>query len=127
TIFVGPIIAQINHRADVGMTAIDRVAATHAGPAGAMIIAGRSKQVIAELREFLWRGRDDDRRIIRIHLVPELTALDDVRGETASPIAAAMRHEQLAVLIVIEPPGTAAAMGKNLELAPHRVVAPNAG
>src|SRR5204862_2678299 len=43
-----------------------------------------------------------------------------------APIAAAVRHENLSPLVVIEAPLVAAAMGEYLELAPHRVITPHA-
>src|SRR5438093_5047145 len=91
-----------------------------------MIVPRRREQVIAETGKILGRIRDDEGRVVRIRLIPKMTALNDVSGRSPAPIAAAVRHENLSALVVIEAPLVAAAVGEYIELAPHRVITPNA-
>src|SRR2546422_11350994 len=102
--FGGPIVCEINHRAGVRMPTVNRVTPARSCSAGAVVVTCRRQQVIAEVRKFLWWSRDDEWRVVRVYLVPKLAALDYVCRRAASPVAAAMRHEKLAMLIVIESP-----------------------
>src|SRR5438445_8628218 len=101
-IFGGPIVPEINHRAGVRMPTVNRVAPARSRAAGAVVVTCRRQQVIAEVRNFLWWSGDDEWRVVRVYLVPELSALNHMRRRAASPVAAAMGHEKLAMLIVIE-------------------------
>src|SRR6266571_4603939 len=114
--FGRPIVAQINHRADVRVTAVDQVAAGFARAAGSMIVPRRRQEVIAETGKVLGRIRDDERRVVRIRLIPKMTAMNDVSRQSHAPIAAAVRHENLSALVVIEAPLVAAAVGEYFEL-----------
>src|SRR5262249_30228479 len=126
-IFLRPVVSQVNHRADVRVAAIDGITAARARATGAMIVTRGREQVVAELRERFGRIRDNEWRIVPVHLVPELAALQDVGGRAFAVVAAAVRHEKLAVFVIVETPGIAAAVRKDLELAPHRMIAPHAG
>ena len=57
-----------------------------------------------------------------IDLVPVMSTLHHMSRWSLAPITAAVRHEQLAVLVVIESPLIAAAVGEDLELMPGRMV-----
>ena len=107
--------------------AINCVGAALASATSAMIMTRRGEEIILEVGKFFERIRDDKRRIVRIGLIPIMAALNHVRDAAASPITAAVRHEELPALIVIKAPLIAAALGKNFELMAHRMVAPHAG
>ena len=123
---VGPVVAKVNHRADVRVASVDFVAARFARATGAVIVARRSEQVVAEPGEILGRIRDDKGRVVCVGLVPIVAALDHVGGAAKAPIAAAVSHENLAALVVIEAPLIAAAVREHLELSPHRMIPPHA-
>src|SRR2546425_3370870 len=91
-----------------------------------MIISRRREEVIAETGKILGRIRDDEGRVVRIRLIPKMTALNDVSRRSPAPIAAAVRHEYLSALVIIEAPLVAAAVGEYLEMAAHRVITPHA-
>src|SRR5690606_12285063 len=86
-----------------------------------------SEEIIAEAGEIARRFGDDEVGIICVGLVPEHAALDDVGGAAAAPVAAAMGHEDLAVLVVIEAPLVAAAFGEDFEFVANGMITPDAG
>ena len=55
-----------------------------------------------------------------------MAVANGVRGAAFAKETAAVRHEEVAVAVVVEPPLVAAAMAEDFKLMPHRVVAPNA-
>ena len=125
-IFSRPIVAEINHGAGVRMPAVNRVAPARSRAAGAVIVTCRRQQVIAEVRKFFWRSSDDEWRVVRVYLVPKLSALNYVRRRATSPVAAAMRDEKLAMLVVIESPRIASTVREDFKFAPHGMIAPDA-
>src|SRR5688500_5810181 len=109
------------------MASVDRIAAGLPCSTGAVVVTGGGEKVIAEAGEIARRFGDDEVGIIRIGLVPENAALNDMGGAAAAPVAAAMRHEDLAVLVVIEAPLVAAAVGEDFEFVADGMIAPDAG
>lgn len=126
-IFGGPIVTVINHGADVGMAAVNGIAAALPCPTGAVVVTGGGEKVIAEFGEIAGRVGDDEVGIICVGLVPKDTALNDMGGAAATPVAAAMGHKNLAVLVVIEPPLVAAAFGEDFEFVANGMIAPDTG
>src|SRR4029079_3888032 len=115
-IFFGPGAALIDHAAGVGVAAAERVgrAAVVVVPLVAGVVAvvgdrldvvvGIGVEVLASLP--LIAGAGDDVKDVR----------DDAGG-----------GKKVAVLVVVEAPGVARAVGEDFELVPHGVIAPDAG
>src|SRR5262245_11179648 len=108
------------------MTAVNGVTARRTRATSAVVIARGSEQVVAEAGKVRRRIGNDERGVVRVGLVPEVSALKDMRCAAASPITAAMRHEKLAVLVVIQAPLVAAAVREHFELVPHGMIPPHA-
>src|SRR5262249_37072972 len=99
--FVWPVVAEINHRTDVRMTAIDGITTRFAGAASAVIVTRRGEQVVAEAGKIRRRVGHDEWCVVRVGLVPIMPALNHVRGATAAPIAATVCHKELTALIMV--------------------------
>src|SRR5688572_33164879 len=109
------------------MPAVNRIAAAYARATGTVIVTRGREQVISELRKFLRRIGGDERRVVRVHLIPELPALNHMRRRAFAPVAAAVRHEKLAVLVVVETPRIAAAVREDFKLMTNRMITPHTG
>src|SRR5205085_8150284 len=115
-VFFGPGPALIDHAAGVGVAAAERVGlqAVAVVPLVAGVVAmvgdrldvvvGVGVEVLAGLPLVAGAGND----------------VKDVRDYAGG-------GEEVAVLVVVEAPGVARAVGKDLELVPHRMIAPDAG
>ena len=122
-----PVVPQVDHRADVRMSAVDGGRAGLSSAAFAAVVFRRRGQIVHQVRNLLGGGIADERCVFRIRLIPEVTVANHIGGAAAAPIAAAMGHEQMAHVVEIESPLVAAAVGKDLEFVPHRMITPDTG
>src|SRR4051812_34968541 len=109
------------------MAAVDGVCSASACAACAVIVTRAGEKIILEFGKFARRISQNVGRVVRVGLVPKLRALDDVRDPSPAPIAAAVRHEKLAVFVIVEAPWIAAAVREDFEFVTNRMVTPNAG
>src|SRR4030095_6927197 len=124
---IGPVVTQVNHRTDVGVSPLDRIAARFARASRSMIIPGRGQKVISEPGEFGRWFRHNERGVVGVGLVPEVSPLNHVGGPAASPVAAAMGHEQLSAFVMIETPRVASTMREDLDIVTDRMITPHPG
>src|SRR5262245_22633122 len=93
----------------------------------AAVVSRCRGQIVSEVRREVRPFVGDERGISGVCLIPEMAVADDARRPAAADEAAAVRHEQMADRIEIQPPLIAAAVGEDLELMPDGMVAPDAG
>ena len=124
-----PIVAKINHCADVRVAAVHRTRAGFARATGAVAVLSRGEHEVLQslARTPPTTSATHKRRVVAVHLIPVMPALHDKRSRTAPPVAAAVGDEHVTVVIEIDPPLVATAPRKHLELVPHRMIAPDAG
>ena len=122
---VGPVVAEVNHRADMRVAAVDGGAAGFACAAFAAVVARGSHQVIFQLRRKVRSAIGNERRVAVVRLVPIVTVAHHVARATAAKEAAAMRHEEVAHAVEIEAPLIAPAGRKDFELMTRRMIAPH--
>jgi hypothetical protein len=122
---VGPVVSEIDHGADVAMSAVDCVAAGFSGTACAAVVLGCGGQVVFEVRREIGSAVGEEGGVVVIGLVPEVAVTDHVSGSAAAPEAAAMGHEQVSVAIEIEPPLIASPVREQFEFVSCWVVTPD--
>ena len=115
-IFDRPIVAEVNHRATVGVAASCHVLLRRAD-AGADGLGIREMQMIRDGRDALV-GKPP-RRPVAVGLV--MRTLDDLKQMWVHAIA----HEGVAVLVPVYPPRVGRADGERLPLVPHRMIPPH--
>ena len=124
---LGPVVAEVDHRADVRVAAVDRRRAGLAGAALAAVVARGRRHEILQVRREVGAVVRHEGRVIGVGLVPEVRIADDLRRATAAVETAAVRDEEMAGLVEVDAPLVAAAGGEDLELVAHGMIAPDAG
>src|SRR5688500_11631081 len=97
---VRPVVTEVEHRAHVGMAAVNGVGAFFPSSPGAVVVSGGGQEIIAETGIVARRVGNDMRRVVGVGLVPEDAALDNMGDAAAAKVAPAMGHEDCAVLVV---------------------------
>ena len=124
---VGPVVAEVNHRADMRVAAVDRGRARFAGAAFAAVVARGGEEEVFQLGRKVGAAVRDERRKVAVALIPIVAVADDIGRATAAVEAAAVRHEEVAHAVEIEAPLVAAAGGEDLEFVAHGVITPDRG
>src|SRR5262249_46784689 len=124
---LGPVVSAVDHRPHMRMAAIDGTRSRLAGAPLTAVIACRGRQIVLEMRDAARSRVGNKVWIVRIGLIPEMAIADHAGRSTASPIAAAVCHEELADFVEGEPPLVAAAVREDFKFPLHRMITPDTG
>ena len=130
TIFLGPVVTEVDHGSDVGVSAEDGAGTLFSRAAFAMAIG---RDGFAEVKEgeigaaptFAIGG--DEVAVVAVVLRPVMSITEDLADRAESPGTAAVGHEEGAVGTVVETPLIGSAVGVDFEVVSDGMESPDAG
>ena len=121
-VFGRPVVSQIDHRANMRVPAVKDFRSAFSRSTFAVAIACRRQHKVPHGTDAGHRIRRNEWSVAIIELSPIVSSLNHVCGRASSPVTATMRHEQLPVIVEVEPPLIAAAMCEHFEFVSSRMV-----